>query len=129
MDFFANIDPDEKRLPPEEVRIRDLQAQILEEGRRVKVYLEVDPFLKRPNAELTITDPQGRIVSETSIIESMMRKMELTMHLRGDPLSGQHTLAATLFYAHFEPPAEPGQPPGALECMVVDTCSCQFDVP
>ncbi len=129
MDFFYNADPNEKRLPPEEVRIRDLQAQVLEEGRRVKIYLEVDPFQKRPNAELAITDPQGRVVAETSIIESMMRKMELTMHLRGEPLSGQHTLAVTLFYAHFEPPAEPGQPPGDIERMVVDTCSRQFEMP
>ncbi len=59
MDFFFN-DPSETRLPPDEVRIRDLQVQVLEDGRKVKVYLEVDPFQKRPSVDLAITDPQGK---------------------------------------------------------------------
>ena len=97
MEFFFN-DPSEIRLPPDEVRIRDLQVQVLDEGRKVKVYLEVDPFQKRPSADLIITDPHGKPVSNVSIIESMLRKMELTMHLRGEPVSGQHTIEAILFY-------------------------------
>lgn len=128
MEFF-HADPSETRLPPDEVRIRDLKVQVLEEGRKVKVYLEVDPFQKRPNAELTITDPQGKTVSNVNIIESMIRKMELTMHLRGEPLSGQHTIEAVLFYASMAEPTEASQEPGPIERRVVDTSSRVFEMP
>jgi hypothetical protein len=133
MDFFYT-DPNEIRLPPDEVRIRDLQVQVLNEGRKIKVYLEVDPFQKRPSAELTITDPQGIPVANVSIIESMLRKMELTMHLRGEPRSGQHTIEAVLFYANIAKPEETGQEPGSqelgsIERRVVDTSSRVFEMP
>ncbi len=128
MDFFFN-DPSEIRLPPDEVRIRELQVQILEDGRKVKVYLEVDPFQKRPSAELTITDPLGKPVSSVSIIESMLRKMELTMHLRGEPVPGRHTVEAIIFYGSMVEPAENSQEPGSIERQVVDTSSRNFDLP
>jgi hypothetical protein len=128
MGFFYN-DPSEIRLPPEEVRIRDLQIRVLDEGRKVKVYLEVDPFQKHPSADLTIFDPQGKPVSNVSIIESMVRKMELTMHLRGKPLSGKHTLEAVLFYGNLIEPAESSQEPGSIERRVVDTSSLEFELP
>jgi hypothetical protein len=128
MELFNN-DPSEIRLPPDEVRIRDLQVQVSEEGRKVKVYLEVDPFQKHPSADLTIIDPQGKPVSNVSIIESMVRKMELTMHLRGKPLSGKHTFEAVLFYGNLIEPGESGQEPGLIERRVVDTSSLDFELP
>ena len=128
MDFFFN-DPSETRLPPDEVRIRDLQVQVLDEGRKVKVYLEVDPFQKRPSADLTITDPQGKPVSNVSIIESMLRKMELTMHLRGESVSGQHTIEVVLFYGNMIEPGENSQEPGSIERQVVDNSSRKFQMP
>lgn len=126
---FIYDDPSEIRLPPEEVRIRDLQIRVLDEGRRVKVYLEVDPFQKHPSADLTIIDPQGKPVSNVSIIESMVRKMELTMHLRGKPLSGKHTFEAVLFYGNLIEPGESSQEPGSIERRVVDTSSLEFELP
>jgi hypothetical protein len=128
MDFFYN-DPNETRLPPDEVRIRDLQVQVLDEGRKVRVSLEVDPFQKRPSADLTITDPQGRPVSNVSIIESMLRKMELTMHLRGEPVSGKHTIEAVLFYGSMIEPSEGSQEPGSIDRRVVDSSSRVFEMP
>ena len=128
MEFFNN-DPSEIRLPPDEVRIRDLQVQVSEEGRKVKVYLEVDPFQKHPSADLTIIDPQGKPVANVSIIESMVRKMELTMHLRGKPLSGKHTFEAVLFYGNLIEPGASSQEPGSIERRVVDTSSLEFELP
>jgi hypothetical protein len=49
--FFA--DPSEVPLPPNEVRIRELNVEPWPDGNRLRVYLEVDPFQKRPNADLT----------------------------------------------------------------------------
>lgn len=106
MDIFFQ-DPDEIPLPPEEVRIRQLRAEVWPDGRRVRVFLEVDPFQKRPSVELTIQDSDGQMLASASIIESMTRQIELTMHLRGEIQPGWVQLSAVLFY--LAPPPEPGQ--------------------
>ncbi|MFM8319423.1 MAG: hypothetical protein ACKOC5_00800, partial [Chloroflexota bacterium] len=107
--FFA--DPSEVPLPPDEVRIRSLLAEPYPDGRRVRVSVEIDPFQRRPNAELAIEDAGGRELASASVIESMTRKFSMTLHLRGD-VSGPLTLTATLFYAQIDPPPEPDAEPG-----------------
>lgn len=97
MDIFFQ-DPSDVPLPPTEVRIRALTAEPWPDGQRVRVYFEVDPYQRRPNADLTIHDDAGREISSVSIIEPMDRKMELTMHLRGQRAAGALTLRAVLFY-------------------------------
>jgi hypothetical protein len=128
MAFFYD-DASEIRLLPEEVRIRDLQIQVLDEGSKVKVYLEVDPFQKHPSADLTIMDPQGIPVSNVTIIESMLWKMELVMHLNGEKLIGKYTIEAVLFYGNLVMPAESSQDPGLIERRVVDTANRVFELP
>jgi len=125
--FFA--DPLETRLPPEEVRIRELRAEPYPDGRRVRVYLEVDPFQRRPSAELAIVDGQDRVLASAHIIESMTRKMEMTLHMR-DARPGNFKLHATLIYSHLEKPSadEPDAPPPPIETMVVDTATYPFTV-
>jgi hypothetical protein len=120
MDIFFQ-DPNEVRLPPDQVRIRELQAEVREDKRRVRVYLEVDPFQKRPSADLDILDAYGETIAQTCVIESMTRKIELTMHLRGEALKGPFSLVVTLYFQ--APPAEPQKPdaPPQLEpALVVD---------
>jgi hypothetical protein len=91
-------DPNEIRLPPDQVRIRELSTLPSPDGQRVKVYLEVDPFQKRPNADLVISNTDGQEIAMTSIIQSPSRKMELTMHLRTEKLAGIFTLGAVIYY-------------------------------
>ena len=131
--FFA--DPSEVPLPPGEVRIRELNVEPWPDGQRLRVYLEVDPFQKRPNADLTLLDHDGRELSSVSIIESMTRKMELVMHLRG-AVPGSFTLQALLYYASLPRSVEPGElPPGDpgpepnIERTVVDTRQVTFELP
>lgn len=118
--FFA--DPSEVPLPADEVRIRQLHAEPWADGRRVRVYLEVDPFQKRPSVDLIITDANGQEVAFASVIESMGRKMELTMHLRGSQPLAPYTLQAVLYYAAFSQPDPEGSDPfnGPPERMVID---------
>ena len=127
--FFA--DPHEVPLPPEEVHIRELKAIPLDE-RRVRVYLEVDPFQKRPNADLLIQDEQGNSLASASIIESMQRKMEITMHLRGAKPGSVCTLQARLFFATLPPPGEgpdaPGDP-GPIERLDAGQAQTTFTIP
>jgi hypothetical protein len=129
MDIFFQ-DPNEIPLPPNEVRIRELRAEPKADGRRVRVYLEVDPTQKRPSAELTIRDSVGNPCAKASIIESMTRRMELTMHLRGEEPIGVYNLEAVLFFQ--SPPPEPGEQGGEVKlppALVVDQHQIQFELP
>jgi hypothetical protein len=140
--FFA--DPSEVPLPPAEVRIRTLSVEPWPDGKRLRVTLEVDPFQKRPNVDLTLFDNQGRELSSAFIIESMTRKMELVMHLRL-PASGPCTLQAVLYFASLPDPAprdvslglpaagtaDPGPDVGQIEIprQVVDSRQVTFEIP
>lgn len=86
-------------LPPQEVRIQALRAEPWsEDGRRVRIHLDVTPFLERPNIEVAIANERGEAVASVSIIESIDAHMAFTMHLRGDPSNGKFTLSASLLY-------------------------------
>jgi len=125
MDIFFR-DPNEVPLPPQEVRIRELRADPWPDSRRVRVYLEVDPFQKRPCADLVITDESGDEVAATSIIEPMMRKLELNMHLRNGIPGGNFTLRAVLFYSRLQQEQEAASDP--LERMIVDSAEVLFRI-
>lgn len=139
--FFA--DPSEVPLPPAEVRIRALNVEPYPDGRRLRVYLEVDPFQRRPNADLTLLDSAGQELASAFIIESMTRKMELVMHLRS-PAAGPCALQAVLYFASLPDPAprdaasaagiaDPGQAADAspieITRQVVDTRQVTFELP
>jgi hypothetical protein len=125
--FFA--DPTEVPLPPDEVRIRELHAEPWPDGRRVRVYLEIDPFQKRPNADLVIRDEQGDERAHTHIIESMDRKIEATLHLRGALNNTRFSVHATLYYATINETsgASPGFEPIARN--VIDQAQASFELP
>lgn len=128
MDIFFR-DPNEVPLPPEEVRIHQLSAEVNLDGRRVRIYLEVDPFQKRPSVDLAISDDEGNPIAHASVIESMTRKIEITMHLRGEDPHGPFTLEAVLYYQ--SPPAEPEEPSVAPQLdppQVVDRQTIIFDL-
>ena len=107
MDNFFQ-DSFENPLPPDEVRIRELRAEPWPDGRRVRIYLEVDPFQKRPSAEVIITDSEAVVVAQASVIESMAHKIEFNMHLRQAQPGGRYTVSAILFYS--EPIPESRRP-------------------
>jgi hypothetical protein len=96
--------PPEDGLPPQEVRIVSLRAEPWpEDGRRIKIHLELTPFLERPNLEVAITDAQSQEVASINIIETIDDRMTFTMHLRGEVVSGEYTLSASVFYPEIGP--------------------------
>lgn len=132
MDIFFH-DPDEIPLPPEEVRIRVLRAEPWPDTLRVRIYLEVDPFQKRPSFELDIKDVKDNVVSHTTVIESMVRKMELNMHLRQAHPDGPYTVSAVLFYSDPIPepggePDHPAEPTQLPEPRIVDHAETTFSL-
>jgi len=105
MDLFFQEDL-AKLHPPEEVSIANLIAEPYEDGRRVRVNIEINPFEKRPHLEFNLTDSKGQEISTTSFVEPMTWKLEFTMHVRSKPADGPLDLEARLFYPD-GPEAEP----------------------
>jgi hypothetical protein len=127
MDIFFQ-DPTVIPLPPNEVRVKELRAEIWSDNRRVRIYLELTPFQKRPNGEITIVNPSGEEVASASIIETITAKMELTMHLRGSISTGQYQVSASIFY---EEPAEGEEAEEAIsppKRIVVDSAKTVFSI-
>jgi hypothetical protein len=99
---MANIDffnPKDVPQPRDLIKIERLEAKPYPDGWRVRVLVEVTPFQERPNLIVRVRSAEGRIVSELSIIETMIRHMEFTVHLRGPSApAGEYTAAALLYY-------------------------------
>lgn len=118
-------DPEEIPLPKQEVRIRALKADPWPDGQRVRVYVEIDPFQYPPNLDLAILAADGRELSSISIIESMTRKMEMTMHVREPVIDGPCQLRVSMFYYREVEEGEDSLP-GPNEPMVIDRSSLDF---
>jgi hypothetical protein len=97
MDIFFS-DPNDVPLPPEDVHIRKFSAEPWPDKRRVRVYLEISPFQKRPSGEIVLTDAGGRQVAVANFIETMVANMEINLHLRADDTLGAYQIVAKLFY-------------------------------
>jgi hypothetical protein len=97
MDLFFS-DPSEIPLPPEEVRIQALRGEPYPDGKRVRVFVELNPFQKRPSLEISILSDTGKLVAQARVIETMIRKLEMTLHLRESQPGSVYTLQALLYY-------------------------------
>jgi hypothetical protein len=129
MDIFFH-DPDDLPLPPNEVHIRQFAVQPYPDGRRVRVYLEVTPFQKKPSAEIFLVNALGEQVGSVSIIETIDPRMEMTMHLRGAVSDGNYTARADLFYQ--ELPEETNGTSADYkmpERTMVDHAESSFEIP
>jgi hypothetical protein len=114
--FFP--DPNDPPLPLEEVRLRDLRLEPSPDGRRVKVFLELTPFLKRPSAEVLLTGPDGVEAASTSILEAFNRKMEFNLHLMPGAPAGEYILHVSVYYQKLPSAEQPDAP--MPEPLVVD---------
>ena len=128
MDIFFQ-DSDDVRLRPEEVRVREIQVMPLRDSNRVKVFVELTPFLKRPNLEITITTASGKEVAHTSILETMLRKVEVIMHLRGSEPGSEYTLESTVYYQSLPEPSDTPIDLPLPDPMIVDRQKVIFLLP
>ncbi len=101
--FFPDLESGEDGnvpLPPAEMRFVEVRPeQVLDDGpKRFRLYIEITPFQQRPYIDMAVMDLDGNEVSSANIIEPIMKKNVLTMHLRGGQKSGQFKLHARLFY-------------------------------
>lgn len=89
--------PQQHLAPPEEVRIRRLQAHPLG-GKRVRMEIDLTPFQMRPDVSVQVTDAEGREVGYMDIFHIMTPHIALTLHLREPEPKGEYTLTATVRY-------------------------------
>jgi hypothetical protein len=94
------LQPPEDGLPPDEVRFMEVRVEPWpEDGRKVRVHLQITPFIERPNIEVIIKDPSEEEVASIYIVESIDDRMTFTMHIRGQTaLEGTYSLIASLNY-------------------------------
>jgi hypothetical protein len=129
MDIFFH-DPADLPLPPNEVHIRQFAVQPYPDGRRVRVYLEVTPFQKKPSAEITLFNAHGDEIGNVSIIETIDPRMEMTMHLRGLVSDGQIKARADLFYQDLPEEINGSAADYKMPIrMQVDQAEASFDIP
>ena len=128
MDIFFR-DPNEILLPPEEVRLLALKAEPWADGRRVKVFLEVTPFQKRPSADLVITNAQEDEVARANILETISRKMEINMHLREAQPGGEYSLQVVVYYQKLPPVGEESEVKEQPDPLIVDRGQTNFTIP
>ena len=99
MSHWNPYQPSEDGLPPMEIRLIELRAEPWpNQAQRVRIHLEITPFLERPNLQVTISRPDGTEISSIHIIETIETRMTFTMHLKGDPVKGPYCLKSSLFY-------------------------------
>jgi len=126
MDIFFTA-PTDVPLPPEEVRVREFRADPWPDGRRIKVYLEVTPFQKRPSGEVLITDVAGKPVATANIIETIDPKMEINLHLRAEDTRGEYQASVVLFYLQ-EIPDDEDENLRQPDRMIVDEAQTTFSI-
>lgn len=92
------VDPAEIPNEPEDVRFRETQFQILPDGRRVNLTIEIDPFTQPPDIDIVAHTADGREIASTAIIGAPNPKMNLTLHLKGESVDEPITLKFFLKY-------------------------------
>lgn len=92
----------EAPVPPNEVRIRELEAYPRPDGQRIQVRVDITPFQRRPNVEALIVNADGQPLATVSVVEAIDNIMEFVMHLRQPRTPGRYTLKARVFYADVE---------------------------
>lgn len=94
--FFA--DEDEVPLPPREVRMTEVKADPLPDGRRVVLTVTLTPFLEYPNLEIVVYRPDGAAERSMSIIGTMDRHLQLTLHIARPETGGEYRAQIDLLH-------------------------------
>jgi len=95
-DFF--LEPDQVLLPPQDVRLDKLEADLWPDRQRLHIFLEFTPFQKRPNADIKLYDSHEEELGSALIIENVSRCLDFNMHFRYPLTEGRYTLRVIVYY-------------------------------
>jgi len=118
----------ETPLPSDQVRIRSLYLKPLPDGKRVRLQLDLTPFAEPPNAEIVVKNALGDELACLHIIETMMPKMEITVHLRDAELVSPYQASITIYYNHETPEMEEIKPERPINRHIVDQKKISFEI-
>ena len=93
------VEPDDVPVPPPEVRFREVVVSPYPDRRRVRVRLDLTPFLERPDIDLLVQDEQGGPLASAAIVGTNEPSLQLTLHLPASVPAGPPTLISTIHYA------------------------------
>lgn len=90
-------EPIEPRRPRNEVRIKEVRVEPTADAQRVAVWVELTPFIERPNIDITLWRGEEEVRS-LSVVATMQHQMQVTLHLpRHDPV-GAYEVQVDLVY-------------------------------
>jgi hypothetical protein len=92
------VEPDEIPLSPEEVKFRDVSAELFPDYRRVRITINILPFHQPPDIEIEVTNSMGERVTEATVIGAPNKRMTLTVHLRDEVVEGVYRFQFSLGY-------------------------------
>lgn len=107
MNSISFFDPDDVPQPRDKVTIEKLTAIPYPDGWRVRIGVDVTPFQERPSLEITVDPVDERPIApiQLSVIETMHRSMEFTVHIRGvTSPAGEYVVRAALYYESLASP-------------------------
>lgn len=96
--FIQIEDPSDLPRPPEEVQIRAIEIDPYPDGQRLRVLVELTPFLEPPDLSVRVLDADGVEVADLSIIGAHQKSLGLTIHLRGAVTEDPYTIEASIQY-------------------------------
>jgi hypothetical protein len=109
MNIFFLESGDEK-LPPEKMKILNLEAVPYSDHTRVGVRFVLPPFQQKPNIEIQINNPQNQIVANLNVVEVMDARMTFTMHMRQtEIIMGEYQVNMRLYYTDLSIFSEEGE--------------------
>jgi hypothetical protein len=94
---------DEIPLPPNQIRFRSVRVVPYPDRTRVRINLEITPFLEKPNIDISIVDSAGEEAASARVIENLDPTLTLTLHLHPTGSPGPYTARLALLYPDREP--------------------------
>lgn len=93
----------ENAVPPEKVRFEEIHVEPLPDAKRVRVRISITPFTAPPNIRMNIRMPDDQNATSAHIVETINHRMVFTLHLRTEPVRGNYTLNAEIYYPEIDP--------------------------
>jgi hypothetical protein len=98
----SQFNPTDEPAPPDRVRVRSIEIDPYPDRRRLKTRLVLTPFQEPPDIEVVILDSAGEAVASSSIIQPTQHVLEFTLHLKSQPVDGNHTIRVLIRYDESE---------------------------
>lgn len=96
--FIQIEDPSDLPRPPEEVSVRAIQVDPYPDGQRLRVTIDLTPFLEAPDLVVRVLDANETELAEVSIIGAHQPTLGLTVHLKKQTQQYPYSLDASVRY-------------------------------